>query len=92
MSSSQIKSSTIAAQGAISQLVDVDTSTYQNQEVEFGYASEIAGMEAARQTANQMLQAVSSFTEATLSQANKFPEIAEKIAKRDVDLAKRWKE
>ena len=32
-----------------------------NQQVEFSYTSEIAGMEAGRQACNQMLQAVSDF-------------------------------
>jgi len=56
----------------------------------FSYTSEIAGMEAGRQACNQMLQAVSDFSSAVLTQANKFPEIAHKIEKRDVELAKRW--
>ena len=89
MGQGEIKSSTVAAQGAVSQLVNVDTSTAQNQSVEFGYASGILGMDNARQTSNQMLQAVTSFAEATLRQSNKFPEIAEKIAKRDLEEAKR---
>lgn len=90
MAQGEIKSSTVAAQWAIQQLVEVDTQTFQNQSVEFGVASGIAGMEQARQTTNQMLEAVSKFTEATLLQANKFPKIADALAKRDVETAKRW--
>lgn len=90
MGQGEIKSSTVAAQGAISQLVNVDTSTVQNQSVEFGYASGILGMDNAKQTNNQVLQAITSFAEATLRQSNKFPEIAVKIAKRDLEEAKRW--
>ena len=86
----KIKSSTIAAEAAINELVGYDTSKKQNQLVEFSYTSEIAGMEAGRQACNQMLQAVSDFSSAVLTQANKFPEIAHKIKKRDVELAKRW--
>ena len=86
----KIKSSTIAAEAAINELVGYDTSKKQNQQVEFLYTSEIAGMEAGRQACNQMLQAVSDFSSAVLTQANKFPEIAHKIEKRDVELAKRW--
>jgi len=86
----KIKSSTIAAEAAINELVGYDTSKKQNQKVEFSYTSEIAGMEAGRQACNQMLQAVSDFSSAVLTQANKFPEIAHKIEKRDVELAKRW--
>ena len=86
----KIKSSTIAAEAAINELGGYDTSKKHNQQVEFSYTSEIAGMEAGRQACNQMLQAVSDFSSAVLTQANKFPEIAHKIEKRDVELAKRW--
>ena len=47
-------------------------------------------MEAGRQACNQMLQAVSDFSSAVLTQANKFPDIAYKIEKRDVEQAQRW--
>ena len=86
----QIKSSAISAGSAISELVGVDTSNAQNQQVEFSYTTGIAGMEAGRQACNQMLQAVSDFSAAVLAQANKFPDIAYKIEKRDVDQAQRW--
>ena len=86
----KIKSSTIYAQNAISELVGVDISDRQNQQVEFSYTTEIAGMEAGRQACNQMLQAVSDFSSAVLTQANKFPDIAYKIEKRDVEQAQRW--
>ena len=86
----KIKSSTIAAEEAINELVGYDTSDKQNQQVEFSYTSEIAGMEAGRQACNQMLQAVSDFSSAVLIQANKIPEIAAKIEKRDIEEAKRW--
>ena len=45
----KVKSDTISAQNAISELVGVDTSGRQNQQVEFSYTTEIAGMEAGRQ-------------------------------------------
>lgn len=86
----QIKSSAISAGSAISELVGVDTSNVQNQQVEFSYTTGIAGMEAGRQACNQMLQAVSDFSSAVLTQANKFPDIAAKIEKRDIEEAKRW--
>lgn len=47
-------------------------------------------MEAGRQAYNQMLQAISDFSAAVLIQANKFPDIAYKIEKRDVEQAQRW--
>ena len=90
MASEKIKSNTIEAQSAISELTGIDVSEKVNQQVEFSYTSEIEGMEAGLQACNQMLQAVSDFSSAVLTQANKFPEIAHKIEKRDVELAKRW--
>lgn len=86
----KIQSSTISASDAISELVDLDTSNAQNQQVEFSYTTGIAGMEAGRQACNQMLQAVSDFSSAVLIQANKIPEISAKIEKRDIEEAKRW--
>jgi len=86
----KIQSSTISAADAISELVDLDTSNAQNQQVEFSYTTGIAGMEAGRQACNQMLQAVSDFSSAVLIQTNKIPEIAAKIEKRDIEEAKRW--
>ena len=86
----KIQSSTISAADAISELVDLDTSNAQNQQVEFSYTTGSAGMEAGRQACNQMLQAVSDFSSAVLIQANKIPEIAAKIEKRDIEEAKRW--
>ena len=86
----KIQSSTISAADAISELVDLDTSNAQNQQVEFSYTTGIAGMEAGRQACNQMLQAVSDFSSAVLTQANKIPEIAAKIEKRDIEEPKRW--
>ena len=86
----KIQSSTISASDAISESVDLDTSNAQNQQVEFSYTTGIAGMEAGRQACNQMLQAVSDFSSAVLIQANKIPEIAAKIEKRDIEEAKRW--
>ena len=82
----KIQSSTISASDAISELVDLDTSNAQNQQVEFSYTTGIAGMEAGRQACNKMLH----FSSAVLIQANKIPEIAAKIEKRDIEEAKRW--
>ena len=47
-------------------------------------------MEAGRQACNQMLQAISEFSEAVLIQANKFPDITYKIEKRDIEQSQRW--
>jgi hypothetical protein len=61
-----------------------------NEHVEFGYASGIGGMEAAKDCANNMMQAMSDFSEAVLGQAKKFPALAEKIETRDIADATRW--
>lgn len=89
--SEMIKSNTISTSAAISELVGVDTSTVQNQSVDFSYTSGISGMEGGRQVSNQMLQAVSDFSQAVLIQANKFPQIAAKLEKRDIEEAQRWR-
>ncbi|MDR1568042.1 MAG: TIGR04197 family type VII secretion effector [Streptococcaceae bacterium] len=90
MSSGKIKSSTVAATSAIQELVGIDSSKLRNNQVDFGYTSGISGMETARNTANTMLQAISDFSSAVLAQANKFPGLAQKIEKRDIEAAKRW--
>ena len=82
--SGTIKSSPVSAASAISELVGVDTSTVQNQSVDFSYTSGISGIERGRQVSSQMLQAVSDFNQAVLIQVNKFPQIAAKLEKRDI--------
>ena len=52
----KIKSDSISAQNAISELVGVDTSDKQNQQVEFSYTTEIAGMEAGCQAYNYIVK------------------------------------
>jgi hypothetical protein len=47
-------------------------------------------MEAAKDCANNMMQAMSDFSEAILGQAKKFPALAEKIETRDITDANRW--
>lgn len=89
--SGTIKSSPASAASAISELVGVDASTVQNQSVDFSYTSDISGMESGRQVSNQMLQAVCDFSQAVLIQANKFPQIAAKLEKRDIEEAQRWR-
>ncbi|QIM16176.1 TIGR04197 family type VII secretion effector [Leucobacter insecticola] len=90
MSSGTIRSSTVGADAAVNELVGIDTSGYQDQQVAFGFTSDIVGMDAGRDVTNQMLQAVSQFCAAVLGQANKFPELAASIEKRDVADAERW--
>ncbi|ACG62646.1 TPA: TIGR04197 family type VII secretion effector [Streptococcus equi subsp. zooepidemicus] len=88
--SDTITSSPVAASAAISELVGVDTSRVQQQSVAFSVTKGIAGMEKGRQVSNQLLQAVSDFSQAVLIQANKFPQLAAKLEKRDLEEATRW--
>ena len=86
----QIKSSPIDAQAAIGELTGVDVSQNENKQVEFSYSTGIAGMEKGKEVNNHLLQAVGNFSEAVLIQANKFPQIAAVLEKRDVEQAQRW--
>ncbi|EQB23416.1 TIGR04197 family type VII secretion effector [Streptococcus equi subsp. zooepidemicus] len=87
--SDTITSSPVAASAAVSELVDVDTSRTHQQSVAFSVTKGIAGMEKGRQVSNQLLQAVSDFSQAVLIQANKFPQLAAKLEKRDLEEATR---
>ena len=86
----QIKSSPIDAQVAIGELTGVDVSQNENKQVEVSQSAGIAGMEKGKEVNNHLLQAVGKFSEAVLIQANKFPQIAAVLEKRDVEQAQRW--
>ncbi|MDR1018561.1 MAG: TIGR04197 family type VII secretion effector [Lachnospiraceae bacterium] len=88
--SDKINSSSIAAEGAINELVGIDTSGFNNQTVEISFSSGISGMVVAKDTVNNVLDAISDFASVVLEQANKFPEIAHKIEKRDIEDKNRW--
>jgi|GEM_PF-221832 len=90
MSAGGIVSSTAGADAAVNELVGIDTSAYADQQVTFGFATGIAGMDAGRDVTNHLFQAVAQFSAAVLGQANKFPELASSIQKRDVADAERW--
>ena len=64
-----IQSNAISAADAISELVSVDTSNVQNQQVSFSYTQEITGMENGKEVTNSVLQAISEFSQAVLIQA-----------------------
>lgn len=85
-----IQSNAISAADAISELVSVDTSSVKNQQVSFSYTQEITGMENGKEVTNSVLQAISEFSHAVLIQANKFPQIATVIEKRDIEESQRW--
>lgn len=90
MSAGRIVSSTAGADAAVNELVSLDTSGYVDQQVTFGFSTGIAGMDAGRDVTNQLFQTMNSFCAAVLAQANKFPELASSIEKRDVADADRW--
>lgn len=88
--SGKIVSSTAGADAAVNELVGIDTSGYADQNVAFGFTTGIPGMDAGREVSNQMFRTVTQFCAAVLQQANKFPELASSIEKRDVADAERW--
>lgn len=90
MSNGQIKSSTVAASGAISELVGIEATKLQDRQVVFRYIREIPGMTTAQKTANSLLQVMGEFSAAIVTQAKKCPELAQKIEQRDIADAKRW--
>lgn len=47
-------------------------------------------MENGKEVTNSVLQAISEFSQAVLIQANKFPQIATVIEKRDIEESQRW--
>lgn len=90
MSSGKVSSSVVEADAAVNELVGINTSGHIDQQVSFGATTGISGMNAGRDVANQMFQTVAQFCAAVLGQANKFPELASSIEKRDVADAARW--
>lgn len=90
MSSGKVSSSVVDADAAVNELVGIDTSGHTDQQVDFGSTTGISGMDAGREVTNQMFRTVSQFCAAVLGQANKFPELASSIEKRDVADAERW--
>jgi hypothetical protein len=92
MSTGKIGSSVAGADAAVNELVGIDTSGYADQQVAFGFTEGIAGMSAGRDASNRMSETVSRFCAAVLVQANKFPELAHSIEKRDVADAARWED
>ncbi|GHU39006.1 hypothetical protein FACS1894192_11830 [Bacilli bacterium] len=88
MATGEIKSSTVEAQSAISELTGL-----QNQSsfktVEFG-SSNVSSMITGKTLANELMTDISKITSCVLTQANKFPELAERIEMRDKQDAKGW--
>ncbi|TNU81195.1 TIGR04197 family type VII secretion effector [Lactococcus lactis] len=89
MGTGKIKSSTVEAQGAIAELTGLkDITTFQT--IEFG-ESNIQSMLNGKQLANELMNDISKITSCVLTQANKFPELAQRIEQRDQADAKNWK-
>lgn len=88
MPTGKIKSSTVDAQGAIAELTGLQVST--SKSVEFG-DSNVPAMLKGKELANSLMGDVSKVTSCVLTQANKFPELAQKLEERDGQDAKGWK-
>lgn len=89
MSTGKIKSSTVDAQGAIAELTGLKGITA-FRTVEFG-ESNVQSMLNGKQLANELMNDISRITSCVLTQANKFPELAQRIEQRDAADAKSWK-
>lgn len=83
-----IQSHTGVAAEAVSGLKAVGVE--EAQEASLSYSTGIIGMATACQVTNQVLVAVGEFHQAVMAQADKIPEIAEKIAVMDQEEAQRW--
>lgn len=88
MAAGTIKSNTVDAQDAISELTGVQVSNFQT--IELG-ESKVESMKNGAQMANELMGNVSKVVACILAQANKFPELAHRIEERDIQDAKRWK-
>lgn len=85
----KIQSNTVDAQGAISELTGLQgISNFRT--VEFG-ESNVQSMLSGKTLANELMNDISKITSCVLTQANKFPELAERIEQRDSQDAKGWK-
>lgn len=85
----KIQSNTVEAQGAISELTGLQgISSFKT--VEFG-ESNVQSMLSGKTLANGLMNDISKITSCVLTQANKFPELAERIEQRDSQDAKGWK-
>lgn len=84
----KIRSNTVEAQGAIAALTGLkDMSSFKT--VDFG-DSNVQSMLNGKQIANELMNDVSKITSCVLTQSNKFPELAQRIALRDSQDAKGW--
>ncbi|GAB7391634.1 TIGR04197 family type VII secretion effector [Lactococcus garvieae] len=88
MSSGKIKSSAVDAQNAISELTGLKGITT-SKTVDFG-ESTVSSMLNGKQLANSLMGDVSQVISCVLTQANKFPELAQSIEERDNQDAKNW--
>lgn len=88
MTTGKIKSNTVDAQEAISELTGIQgISTFKT--VEFG-ESNIQSMLNGKRLANELMNDISKITSCVLTQANKFPELAQRIEQRDQADGKNW--
>ncbi|GAB2021047.1 hypothetical protein RyT2_01290 [Pseudolactococcus yaeyamensis] len=90
MATGKIKSSTVDAQSAISELTGISATNFANQSVDFS-SSNISSMLAGQTLANQLMNQTSKVVSCVLSQANKFPELAHAIEERDIADSQRFR-
>ncbi|MDR0299085.1 MAG: TIGR04197 family type VII secretion effector [Streptococcaceae bacterium] len=90
MGVTNISSDTVAAQEAIAELTGIDASSFTNQTVDIG-ESNITAMKTGSRVNNQLMNDLSGFVQAFLTQANKFPELAARIEANDRQDAQDWR-
>ena len=90
MATGKIKSNTVDAQSAISELTGISATNFANQSVDFN-SSNISSMLAGQTLSNQLMNQTSKVVSCGLSQANKFPELARAIEERDIADSQRFR-
>lgn len=88
MATGKIKSNTADAQEAVAELTGLQISNFQT--VEMG-TSTATSMKNGMQLTNELMGDISKVVSCVLTQANKFPELAQRIEERDIEDGKRWK-
>ena len=86
----KLRSSTVEAQSAISELTGINAANFTNQSVAFS-SSNSQSMLAGQTLANQLMNQTSKVVSCVLSQANKFPELARAIEERDIADSQRFR-
>lgn len=86
----KISSSVDLAESAVKALVGVNIHHKKNEQIQLSYSSGISAMTNAQTICNQLFSETTDLCQVVLKQANKFPELARLIEKRDSEDARKW--